>query len=78
MEYIRERNVYSALIGRCHHSLAINVTLLGAIAIGIPPVALMVIGIMRNETERVGTTNELMIGLGISALSPSESGPFCF
>jgi amino acid transporter len=39
--------------------------LFGTIAICIPPVALMVLSIVRNETEQVGTTNELMIGLVI-------------
>ncbi len=36
--------------------------LFGVIAIGIPPVALMALSIARNETEQVGTTNELIIG----------------
>jgi amino acid transporter len=42
--------------------------LFGTIAICIPPVALMVLSVVRNETEQVGTTNELMIGLVIVLL----------
>jgi amino acid transporter len=46
--------------------------LAGAIAIGIPPLGLMILGLMRNHSEEVGTglgvTNELMIGVGIIAL----------
>jgi amino acid transporter len=37
----------------------------GAIAVGLPPLALMVLGVLRNQSEQVGATNELMIGLGI-------------
>lgn len=36
--------------------------LLGVIAICIPPIVLMALGIIRNGTEQVGTTNELIIG----------------
>src|SRR6202008_1858337 len=39
----------------------------GAVAIGIPPLVLMALGVARNQSERVGATNELMIGLGILA-----------
>jgi amino acid transporter len=39
--------------------------LFGTIAISIPPVALMALSVARNESERVGTTNELIIGLVI-------------
>jgi amino acid transporter len=42
--------------------------LLGTIAIGLPPLALMALSVARNETEQVGTTNELFLGLGILAL----------
>ncbi len=37
----------------------------GVIAIGIPPLALMALGIARNQSEQIGATNELMIGVGI-------------
>ena len=37
----------------------------GAIAVGLPPLALMVLGALRNQSEQVGATNELMVGLGI-------------
>jgi amino acid transporter len=44
----------------------------GVIAIGIPPLCLMFLGLLRNHSEEVGTTlgttNELMIGLAIIAL----------
>jgi amino acid transporter len=39
--------------------------LFGTIAISIPPIVLMVLGVVRNESEQVGTTNELVIGLAI-------------
>lgn len=39
--------------------------LFGTIAISIPPVALMALSVARNESEQVGTTNELIIGLVI-------------
>ena len=46
--------------------------LAGVIAIGIPPLCLMILGLFRNYSEEVGTTlgvtNELVIGLGIIAL----------
>lgn len=42
--------------------------LAGAIAIGIPPLGLMVLSIVRTLNEEVGSTNELMIGLGIFTL----------
>ena len=42
--------------------------LFGTIAISIPPVALMALGVVRNQSEQVGKTNELMIGLGIVLL----------
>src|SRR5271167_3128068 len=42
--------------------------LFGAIAVGIPLLVLMGLGVIRNETESLGATNELMIGLGILAL----------
>ena len=37
----------------------------GAIAIGIPPLALMVATIVRNKSEMVGDTNQLVIGIVI-------------
>ena len=40
----------------------------GAVAIGIPPLALMLLGFIRNQNERVGGTNELTVALGIMAL----------
>jgi amino acid transporter len=40
---------------------------LGAIAIGVPPMALMIAAVVRNRAELVGSTNELVIGIGIVA-----------
>ncbi len=37
----------------------------GAVAIGVPPVALMIAAMARNRTELVGSTNELVIGIGV-------------
>ena len=39
----------------------------GAVAIGVPPLALMIAALIRNRTELVGDTNELVIGLAIAA-----------
>ncbi len=39
----------------------------GAIAIGVPPLALMIAAVVRNRSELVGSTNELVIGAGIMA-----------
>ena len=39
----------------------------GAVAIGLPPLALMVAAIVRNHKELVGATNELVIGIVIIA-----------
>jgi amino acid transporter len=39
----------------------------GAVAIGVPPLALMIAALLRNRTELVGWTNELVIGSGIIA-----------
>jgi amino acid transporter len=39
----------------------------GAVVIGLPPLALMIAAVVRNRTELVGTTNELVIGMGIVA-----------
>ena len=36
----------------------------GAVAIGVPPLALMIAAFVRNRTELVGSTNELVIGIG--------------
>jgi amino acid transporter len=38
--------------------------LLAAIAITAPPTALLVLSVFRNESEQIGTTNEMMIGMG--------------
>jgi len=37
----------------------------GTIAIGVPPLALMIAALARNRTELVGSTNELVIGVAI-------------
>ena len=39
----------------------------GAVAIGIPPLALMIAAVARNRTELVGSTNELVIGIAVIA-----------
>jgi amino acid transporter len=39
----------------------------GAVAIGIPPLALMIAAFVRNRTELVGSTNELAIGFAVIA-----------
>jgi hypothetical protein len=39
----------------------------GAVAIGVPPLALMVVAFARNRAERIGSTNELVIGAGVIA-----------
>jgi amino acid transporter len=39
----------------------------GAVAIGVPPLALMIAALARNRAEVVGSTNELMIGIGVIA-----------
>jgi len=41
--------------------------LAGAVAVGIPPLALMIAAFARNRTERIGSTNELMIGVVVIA-----------
>ena len=41
--------------------------LAGAIAIGVPPLGLMIAAVVRNRTELVGATNELAVGIGIVA-----------
>jgi amino acid transporter len=41
--------------------------LLGAITIGVPPLALVILSLVRSQSEEVGATNELMIALGIIA-----------
>ena len=35
----------------------------GAVALGIPPLALMIAAFVRNRTEQIGSTNELVIGV---------------
>jgi len=40
----------------------------GAVAIGIPPLALMIMAVARNRTELVGVTNELVIGIAVIAM----------
>jgi amino acid transporter len=37
----------------------------GAVAIGVPPLVLMIAAFARNRTELVGSTNELVIGIGV-------------
>jgi amino acid transporter len=39
----------------------------GAVAIGVPPLALMLAAVVRNRQELVGTTNELVIGVVVIA-----------
>ena len=39
----------------------------GAIAIGVPPLALMIAAFTRNRAEQIGSTNELTIGLAVIA-----------
>ena len=39
----------------------------GAVAIGVPPMALMIAAFARNRTELVGSTNELVIGIAVIA-----------
>jgi len=41
--------------------------IVGAIAIGLPPLALMIAALIRNQTELLGNTNELVIGAAIVA-----------
>jgi len=42
--------------------------LFAAIGISVPPSALLVLSLLRNRSEEVGATNELMIGVGIVLL----------
>jgi amino acid transporter len=42
--------------------------ILAAIAISAPPSALLVLSLVRNQSERVGTTNGMMIGMGVILL----------
>jgi amino acid transporter len=39
----------------------------GAVAIGVPPLALMIAAFARNRTEHIGSTNELVIGIVVIA-----------
>src|SRR4029077_8864416 len=39
----------------------------GAVAIGVPPLALMIAAFVRNRAEHLGSTNELVIGIGVIA-----------
>jgi amino acid transporter len=41
--------------------------IVGAIAIGVPPLALMAAAIVRNGRELAGSTNQLVIGIGVVA-----------
>lgn len=43
---------------------------LGAILIGIPPLALMVAAVIRNRSEAIGSTSSLAVGLVLIALGP--------
>ena len=40
---------------------------LGAVAIGVPPLTLMALGMARNHSEQIGSTNELTVGFAILA-----------
>jgi len=42
--------------------------ILATIAISAPPSALLVLSLVRNQSERVGTTNGMMIGMGVILL----------
>ena len=42
--------------------------LLGTIVITVPPIVLLALSLARNESEQIGTTNELIIALGIVLL----------
>jgi amino acid transporter len=42
--------------------------LFGAVAIGIPPAALVVLSILRNQREQVGATNELIVAAAVLLL----------
>ena len=44
--------------------------LVGAILIGIPPLALMVAAVIRNRTEAIGSTSSLVVALVLIALGP--------
>jgi hypothetical protein len=39
--------------------------LAGAVAVGVPPLALVIAAVARNRAEIVGATNELVVGIGI-------------
>lgn len=39
----------------------------GAVALGLPPLALMIAAVARNRTEFIGSTNELVIGVAVIA-----------
>ena len=39
----------------------------GTVAIGVPPLALMIAAFARNRTERLGSTNEFVIGIAVVA-----------
>jgi len=39
----------------------------GTVALGVPPLALMIAAFARNRTERIGSTNELVIGIVVIA-----------
>ena len=41
--------------------------LAGAVAVGVPPLALVIAAVARNRAELVGATNELVVGVGIVA-----------
>jgi amino acid transporter len=40
----------------------------GAVAVGVPPLALIILAFARNRTERIGSTNELVIGVAVIAV----------
>jgi amino acid transporter len=42
--------------------------ILATVALTVPPSALLVLSVVRNQSEQVGKTNELMIGIGVVLL----------
>jgi amino acid transporter len=42
--------------------------ILATVALTVPPSALLILSVVRNQSEQVGTTNELMIGIGVILL----------
>lgn len=44
--------------------------IIGAVLIGLPPLALMIAALVRNRTESIGSTSSLAVGLVLIALGP--------